>query len=195
MHGDHRNGSGPEEASRSGLPSGNPLDRLAAEHTLQLELCSLLEFIADGLPDRIDRRLVREVTTVLAHGLTAHFKFEEDVLFPLLRQRASADAALIAALDQLESEHGRDADLGEELAEELNAFCLKGQARNVEMLGYMLRGYFEGQRRHIEWENTIVLPAARRLLTFEDLQDLAPRLEPSSHTLTSHRNLPRARRQ
>lgn len=147
----------------------DPIDRLYREHALQLALCDALESIADGLPDRIDTRLVREVTTILAHGMIPHFRIEEDVIFPLLLKRAHGDSALSAALEQLKSEHDRDADLSDELSEELDSIARKGRVRNAEMLGYMLRGYFEGQRRHIEWENAIVLPAARRVLTREDL--------------------------
>ena len=154
----------------------NPLERLVAEHRKQLELCDALELIADGLPCRIDEKLLRRATGMLSRGLVAHFRFEEEVLFPLLRRRGADDPSLIAALDQLESEHRRDADLSDELAEELETVRRKGKVRNVEMLGYMLRGYFEGQRRHIEWENTVVLPAARRVLSAPDLQDLAARL-------------------
>ena len=33
----------------------------------------------------------------------------------------------------------------------------------------MLRGFFEHQRRHIEWENRVLLPLARQTLTRADL--------------------------
>ena len=155
----------------------DPLDRLAGEHTLQLELCDALEFIADGLPGRFDGKLLRRAIDVLAHGMTQHFDFEESVLFPLLRRCAGADATLIAALDQLEVEHGRDGGLCSELADELRFFLSREQPRNAEMLGYMLRGYFESQRRHIEWENSIVLSAARRLLVAQDCIEVASRLK------------------
>lgn len=151
----------------------NPIEIIAKEHAFQLELNKSLEFIADGLPDQVDRRLVNEVVSILSNGLTAHFDLEEQVLFPLLRRRAGGETALIAALDQLEAEHARDEDVSGEIVDELRVLTERGQPRNAEMLGYMLRGYFEGQRRHIEWENAVVLPAARRLLDAEDLEAVA----------------------
>ncbi len=154
-------------------PIKNPIDMIAKEHAFQLELAKSLEFIADGLPDQVDRRLVKEVVAILSNGLDAHFELEEKVLFPLLRRRAGVDSGLIAALDQLVAEHGRDQDISAELVEELRVLAECGRPRNAEMLGYMLRGYFEGQRRHIEWENAVVLPAARRLLSPEDLDVVA----------------------
>lgn len=162
------------EARRGGQPiSANPLDRIVAEHALQLELCDALEYIADGLPDSIDRRLVREVIAILGHGLEAHFRAEEQMLFPLLRRRGGGDPSLVAALDQLQMEHVRDEDISSELLEELTFVAEHGRARNADMLGYMLRGFFEGQRRHIAWENAVVVPAARRLLQQDDLQSLS----------------------
>jgi hemerythrin-like domain-containing protein len=41
------------------------------------------------------------------------------------------------------------------------------------MVGYMLRGFFEGYRRHIHWEETLVIPFARQVLTEEDRAVLA----------------------
>lgn len=157
--------------------SDDPLDIIAREHALQLELSKSLEFIADGLPAQVDRRLVREVIAILTRGLSAHFEMEERYLFPLLRQRAQGDRALVAALDQLAMEHVRDDDISAELVDELTVLAEEGRARNAEMLGYMLRGYFESQRRHIEWENAVVLPAARRLLTEGDRLDLSRHLK------------------
>ncbi len=166
-------GSGAITAKASAAPIKNPIDIIAREHAFQLELAKSLEFIADGLPDQVDRRLVKEVVAILSNGLDAHFELEEKVLFPLLRRRAGVDSGLIAALDQLVAEHGRDQDISVELVEELRVLAECGRPRNAEMLGYMLRGYFEGQRRHIEWENAVVLPAARRLLSIEDLDVVA----------------------
>ena len=167
-----RKGARPDVLTRGRGNSLDPIERIAAEHAVQLELCDALEFIADGLPDRIDRRLIREVTGVLTHGVLGHFRFEENVLFPLLRERAGGDPSLVCALEQLEKEHGRDEDISHELAEELRLVEEQGRARNAEMLGYMLRGYFEGQRRHIEWENALILPLARKVLSKDDLKEL-----------------------
>ena len=47
-----------------------------------------------------------------------------------------------------------------EIAEELAQFVEDGRPRNPEMLGYMLRGFFVSQRRHIAWENMPVATTA-----------------------------------
>ena len=49
----------------------------------------------------------------------------------------------------------------------------KGQGvTNPNMVGYMLRGFFESYRRHLHWENAIVVPLARARLTREDIEEL-----------------------
>jgi hemerythrin-like domain-containing protein len=149
--------------------AGSALDRIIADHAMQLELCDALEFIADSLPSQIDIGLVRDVANVLEHGLSDHFRLEEKELFPLLRRRAATNSDLAAILDQVEKEHERDGDLSSELAEELAALADDESARNAEMLGYMLRGYFASLRRHIEWENALLLPAVKRVLSADEL--------------------------
>ena len=87
------------------------------------------------------------------------------MLFPLLRRRAPEGSPLRAIMQQLEAEHAADDSFAHELADELQLLADTGLVRNAEMLGYMLRGFFEHQRRHIEWENCVLLPLARQTLT------------------------------
>lgn len=155
---------------RAGQDPG-PLGRLGLEHSLQLELCNCLEHIADLLPDSVDRRLAKSAATMLEGGLTHYVTFENEKLFPLVRRRG--DGAIADALRQLEGEHLRDEAFALEIAEELEGLCKRAACRNPEMLGYMLRGFFEGRRRHIAWENTVVIPFARRVLQPDDLGELA----------------------
>lgn len=162
----------------------DPIAILLEDHGLQFELCDVLERIADGLPDNVDRTMSAAVVAVLRIGMPRHMRFEEEALFPLLRVRAFWEDDLDRALSQLELEHESDESFALEIADELEALAINGQAKNAEMLGYMLRGFFDSQRRHIEWENTIVIPLARRVLTHDDLHALRERLlddTPSRH--------------
>jgi hypothetical protein len=45
------------------------------------------------------------------------------------------------------------------------------------MLGYMLRGFFERYRRHVHWENTLIMPLARLRLSDIDLASLNAQME------------------
>jgi len=151
--------------------SPDPLSVIEEDHALQLELCDLLECLADGLPD-FNRAIARSAAAILRQGFRPHLQLEEDMLFPLLRHRAPQGSPLCAIMQQLEAEHAADEGFAHELADELQLLADTGFARNVEMLGYMLRGFFERQRRHIEWENCVLLPLARQILIAADLAEL-----------------------
>ena len=151
--------------------SPDPLALVLEDHALQLELCDLLECLADGLPD-FDQTMARSAGAILRHGFKPHLQLEEDMLFPLLRRRAPEGAPLRAVMRQLQAEHAADESFAHELADELQLLADTGLVRNAEMLGYMLRGFFEHQRRHIEWENCVLLPLARQTLTPADLAEL-----------------------
>ena len=151
----------------------NPLDLIAHAHAHQMQMCDAMERIADGLPDEVDRRLCAEVASCLLFDLPLHHHDEETALFPLLRRRSLAEDGLGPILDRLASEHSADTDFASEIAEALDTLGQGSRARNPDMLGYMLRGFFERYRRHVHWENTLVMPLARLRLTADDLKGLA----------------------
>ena len=150
----------------------NPLDLLAQAHAVQDQMCDALERIADGLPDEVDRRLCAQVASCLQFDLPVHHHDEEEALFPLLRKRARPEDGLDKILERLAAEHSSDNDFAAEIAEALEKLGQGGRPANPEMLGYMLRGFFERYRRHVHWENTLVMPLARLRLTPEDLDVL-----------------------
>ena len=155
----------------------NPLDMIAHAHAVQVQMCDAMERIADGLPDDVDRRLCAQVASCLQFDLPLHHHDEETALFPLLRERAVPEDRLMEILDRLASEHSSDTDFASEIAESLELLGQGGRSGNPDMLGYMLRGFFERYRRHVHWENTLVMPIARIRLTLEDLAALSAQME------------------
>ena len=159
----------------------DPIAILREEHALQNELCDLLEAIADGLPHQFDRSLADVSVSILETGMPSHMRLEEEALFPLLRRRISATHALHSALECLEHEHDRDGAALVEIIDALRSAITDGRVSNPDMLGYMLRGFFDGQRRHIAWEEAVVLPVAREVLTPDDLRELQDWVMRSGH--------------
>lgn len=162
-------------------PPSNPIDWIEHEHGLQLVLCERLEQIADRLPATTDPNLVHGLIQLLRGGMAPHDRMEEECLFPILCRRCVSDTLLAEICGQLEREHAQNRDLCWELAEELADFSQAGMPRNAEMLGYMLRGHFGSQRRHIEWENRILLPVARTRLLTSDLSELQKWMDDNGH--------------
>lgn len=124
---------------------------------VQSSLCSALERLADNLPGAVKPN----DCLALARGIPAIIKrahrFEEDVLFPYMCAHASTYPGLRSTLDRLHGEHWEDESYADELHLELAEF-VDGDARNSEKLGYMLRGFFEGLRRHVAFEREHLLP-------------------------------------
>lgn len=150
----------------------NALDIIDHAHAVQAQLCDALERIADGLPDDVDRKLCAWVASNLQYDLPLHHRDEEAGLFPLLRSRALPEDRLEDILARLEREHEADTGFAGEIAESLDCLGRGQPVPNAEMVGYMLRGFFECYRRHIHWETVLVMPLARKRLTSDDLAAL-----------------------
>ncbi len=154
----------------------HPIEVLEREHRLHEQICDSLERIADSLPDEVDRGLCATMVVALRLDLPLHHRDEEEGLFPLLRERATDDESLSGMLLQLSREHSIDESSADELVDLLQSLSKGSRAENPNMFGYMLRGFFESYRRHIQWENKVILPMARRLLLEDDLANLTRRM-------------------
>lgn len=162
----------------------DPIDRLEQAHAFHAGLCDMLEAIADSLPDEVDPLQCRQALTSLQIELPLHHKDEEVGLFPLLERRARPKDNLSEHLAQLSLEHATDESFADELSQELDSLSRGERPHNPNMLGYMLRGFFESYRRHLHWENTVLLPLARKRLTEADLDVLAKTMQ--RHRSTSN---------
>jgi hemerythrin-like domain-containing protein len=78
------------------------------------------------------------------------------VLFPQLQSSPDATEALAPTLERLKFEHCEDECFAEELTDALLKLG-SGERVNMEAVGYMLRGFFEGIRRHIAFEREHLL--------------------------------------
>ena len=150
----------------------NALDLIERMHRIQLLLCDALERIADGLPQDIDRRLCQQAIDALRNDIPLHHQDEERGLFPLIERRAEPSDNIQPILAKLAQEHRTDEGYSAELIESLETLSEGRKLANPDMVGYMLRGFFESYRRHIQWEDTVVLPLARARLTEADIEDL-----------------------
>lgn len=150
----------------------NALDIIEHEHHLQAQICDSLELIADGLPDGADRRLCAQVACALREELPLHHRDEECGLFPLIEQRALPGDGITEILARLAMEHATDESFASELLESLDTLSEGGKLKNPDMVGYMFRSFFESYRRHLHWENAVVLPLARSRLMPQDIAQL-----------------------
>ncbi|MCL6707802.1 hemerythrin domain-containing protein [Pseudomonas sp. R2.Fl] len=129
---------------------------LRRAHAEQLALCGELEDIADSLPASINRQKCIYAAKALGPLIRGIHHYEETVLFPWLDARGDAGDDLRPTLDRLRFEHFEDECFAEELTDALLKLGA-GDAVNMEAVGYMLRGFFEGMRRHIAFETEHLL--------------------------------------
>lgn len=124
----------------------------------QERFCNALETLADQLPDAADPHdCLVAAMTVLPLMRRSH-TFEEQELHPVLLRDASNSTDLAGTLERLRFEHMGDEVFAEDLCHALRQFATDRKSCNVESLAWMLRGFFEGLRRHLAFERDYLLP-------------------------------------
>ena len=121
-------------------------------HRLQLALCDDLEAIADSLPSSIVNQDCLYAAKSLVRLIRDVHAYEEQTLFPALRDYFQSSPEFLAAVDRLTFEHLTDECYADDIAEKLVYVGAGGRDVNMEALGYMLRGFFEALRRHVAFE-------------------------------------------
>lgn len=167
-------GTGPSDGGAPGARGESRLRAIVERGNRSARaLCDLLERIADSLPHEWSPAEIEAATGQLERALRTHVFVQESLLFPALRRKLAADHALAALLAQSEHEHAVDQCLALELTEALDAVVATRTVANPEMLGYMLRCFFQAQRRHMAWEALLVADAAWHVLTDDEIRRLA----------------------
>ena len=147
-----------------------PLDFLFADHFRQMLVCNYLDAIAEERGTERAKLLAATARAYLTQDLPLHIADEETDLFPRLRRLAQADAALTDIFAILADEHREDLRLATPLLAGLEQVS-RGLAAAPDFAS-TVAAFTAMQRRHIIWENSIVLPHARRSLTDTDLESV-----------------------
>jgi hemerythrin-like domain-containing protein len=152
---------------------GNALALIREELSHHVLLCSVLEAIADGLPGDVDVSLTRYAVPLLTESVQRHVSLQENCLFPVLRASKGLSGENVeGVLEQLAHEHSEDQSLALEIADTLTEYLKDSTALNAETVGYLLRCFFEGYRRHAAWERLVLDRFAQRL-SMDDLVQLS----------------------
>ncbi len=146
-----------------------PLDFIYADHFRQGAVCDML----DGLVETVQRRMGAETAAVvlgyLEHDLPMHMADEDEGLFPRLRAHCPNDERLGGMLDILEQEHSKDDLVAVGLIQQLSALVATGKPEDRDRFIKLASIFTETQRRHLAWENSVVLPLARQHLSPGDI--------------------------
>jgi hemerythrin-like domain-containing protein len=154
-----------------------PIEFIFAEHYRQRAVLNLIEQLADdGLGSEARRRLAGLVLNFVRHDLAMHVVDEERDLFPLLQRRTKPGDRILGVLAQFAAEHAADELLARQLAAGLTVLAGRGAPEPPVEFRIVARLFAQSQRRHLAWENAVILPLARERLTATDLRELAHRI-------------------
>ena len=149
-------------ASHRPQPVGEAfLTLLERDQMRLLRLCAMLEKIADGLPGTGLHRSTGKVLAFLDKAFARHVFLHEKCLFPLISSLEEKRECVELILRELEFEHAADRGL---IIEITSAFMGReggDSGMETQILGYLLRGFFENYRRHCSWERNVLYPIVR----------------------------------
>jgi hemerythrin-like domain-containing protein len=138
------------------------LEALDRDRRRLLRLCTALEKMADDLPGSCQQARTARLVPFHSRAFERHIFLHEKCLFPLVRSLAAGTNEKVEPiLRQLELEHATDHGL----VLEITSFVNGGGKAGADVLGYLLRSFFENCRRHLSWERNILYPIAREHLT------------------------------
>ncbi len=149
-----------------------PIDYLSADHFRQKVACKFLDDIAFDLAGAEAPRLAAIVLAYMERELPKHIADEEEDLFPLLKQRCLATDNAGRMLSVLSEEHRQDHALCEEVLDGLRALADGEELSGGTAFMRAAAALAETQRRHLAWEDDVLLPLARERLTAADLRQM-----------------------
>ena len=147
----------------------SPIDFLAAEHKRQLAICDLLDHLKRNPRHAAACDELTRVRDYLVRELPLHTEDEEQDLFPALARRCPSSDEIETVFSLLRLEHDCDRTLVADLVAALDALIDGHALPDPAAFLANARAVSETQRRHLAWENTVILPRARRHLNSEDL--------------------------
>lgn len=152
--------------------TADPIATLERELDQLTGLCDELERVADELPDNRNPSRIDEIGRKLRDLLRRHHQHAEALLMPRLASRALPEDRVEELAQGLRHDNSRDEGYALEVLELLDAMAAGGRPPNKDTAGYLLRGFFEGLRRHLRCEHALLFPLARKRLTDDDLRQL-----------------------
>lgn len=155
------------------MPPGNPLDWFYEDHLREREICARINAVLlqrdAGVHD------LAFVIPFFRIDLPRHIEDEEKDLFPLLRRRCEPEDEIARAIDRLVSDH-----LGAQTFSGVIDSLIEAAGRDQRAIHTVeresLQAYVMNARRHLIFENAIILPLARYRLTDDDLETLRLRM-------------------
>lgn len=148
-----------------------PIEYIFADHCRQADMCETLrEFAAQHGTSVPDLTTAERILHCLDVELNLHIADEEMDLFPRLRARALPEDHFPDLLRLLSKEHERDRALSETVRNRLARIVQGDPQGNPEPFRRAAVTLAASHLSHLNWENAVILPLARKRLTPDDLK-------------------------
>lgn len=158
----------------------HPIDYLRADHLRLRRVCDLLDGILADPQSDASRASAKVILDYLSADLPSHVADEEQDLFPRLAARCRPSDRVDDLIRILTDEHVRNDSLLEAVSAALRALHETSKTHGLIPAGAI---FAEAKRRHIAWENALILPLARARLGAKDLRGLG-------HGMATRRHIP-----
>ena len=151
-----------------------PVEYVFADHyRLRQVVATLDRFLTEGaftspLSEEVAADTAR-IQAYLLDELPLHIADEEEGLFPCLERRRAGDNETEQILATLRQEHQEDFALLPTVTAGLDDLLAGREVAEKDVFETSVARFVDTQRRHIMWENNIVLPLARRYFEAEDM--------------------------
>ena len=163
----------------------HPLTLLQNERQAQHRLCSDLEEMANQLRDGVNQSLCCATRDCLQLDLPTFHRHEE-VFFGLLERQHPLSSIFSPGVRLAIDEHSIIETYVFDLGEWLDGACRGVRPRNIEAAAYALRCSFDGMRRHLNWEDAMLIPALSTVVTPGNVAFLAEQLAKDRRKTSSH---------
>lgn len=168
--------SGPASRVRDTEFSTDPVEWIVDDHFRQQTLCHILERIARNPRHSGTAKGPQELHDYLANELPLHMADEEDDILPVLGMRCQVGDRFGEISVALRENHAAERTLSATVSPELRRL-MEGEplANPVQFFGMAMR--LSGMiRRHVVWENAVLIPLIRKRLKNPDLPYLAAKM-------------------
>lgn len=154
----------------------SPIEFIAAEHDRQLGICAVFDRLIHNPRHGVTRGEIEAARDYLRRELPLHIADEEKDLFPLLKKCCLANDNVDEVFALLRREHQVDDLMVQEVLGDLDALVAGSPFPDPAVFLRNTFAFRETHRRHLAWENTLILPLARQRLGKEERLELGRRM-------------------
>lgn len=146
-----------------------PIEYIFADHYRVRVLCRMVASIVANPNTMQSRSLAAKVVIFMEVEMPRHIADEEQDLLPRLLARCAKHEDIDALDTVVRGEHEQDQELADQVFPLFRRLAEVGEIDNVENFTLLAETYAGTQRRHLLWEDAVMLRLGRKYLTPEDL--------------------------